>query len=773
MHIAWSSFWLFCCALRSSCAALSTPNKTHTLYILSLAPYPHSTMPNDTLNPSWDGGFTLTPAARLAVQEINNRTDVLPDFQLELIEMDCGCDLTFKAVNSLIDSVFYTGKQVVGIVGPACSDSALVLAKLATQKSPNILQVSVATSPTLVKYPYALRTVSSSFEYVSIYISLVKRKEWKSLVLLYDTLNSLFEATYMEFKRQLQADTTLSDVKIAYESGITTTFLPVEAIMESNARVIFGFLGPVAVDLLCLAGKKGLRYDAYQFIFHDRSVYEFNTTLTVSDHGVNYYCSNTYMLSILSGHIFLLYHLNRTELNQSNAIQDVILVSNKSYSTFFSEYSAIKQQVLKEPGHLMYQVTDLTYGPPYYDAVWSLALALNRSVPVLNQQGTPLQYYWPFFNHTDAIDTILDQFYNPPLSFVGASGSISFRKATGDSATVIFIYQANGTVYMNNLVGSASDGNLTEIPDLTIFIADHFANKSTAIPLAGAVIVFFLDGIALFLTILFHIVNVVYQNHEYIKPTSPTLNHLVFSGCYLFILSCLLFTVPRTFEQQPLVQGVLFNGFVWSLVLGLAMVFGTVTVKMWRIYRIFVYFNNPGQLLSNHLLILFVIVLASIDTVVLTTWTSVDPLLAYQMKQPSSTSDMTLVWYRYACSHAAVWIAVVTLLNGTVILLLIIISIRARKVRSQYNHTKSINILIYILIALVTIGVGVYGILVYNQDANTVSTTLPPANTMMCLVLVGTVYLFIVFLFLPPWLPYLRKISFREVRTAPFTRDHN
>ncbi|KAL5473197.1 hypothetical protein EMCRGX_G027649 [Ephydatia muelleri] len=771
MGPAWLlSLWLLTCLLPSRC--VSTPSKSHTLYVLSLAPYPHSTLSNDTLNPSWDGEASLTPGVRLAVAEINNRTDVLSDFRLELIEADCGCDLTFKAVNSYIDAVFYSGKQVVGIVGLACSDSAMVLADLTTKKALNILQVSIATSPSLNQYPYSPRPISSSFEYVTTYLSLIKLNKWKNIVILYDISRSLFKATYVEFKRQLKTDPSLSDVQIAYESVITDTFIPVEAIVESNARVVFAFLGPVAVKMMCVAAQKKMLYDSYQFIFHDRSLYEFNNDVTVLHNSVTYTCPAMLMMSAVHGNIFMQYHLNRTEQDQSSTAQNVLLISNKTYDTFFNQYYDLYTRLLQEPGHFLHVVSDLAYGPVDYDAVWSLALALNRSVPILNQRGTPLQYYWPGFNNTDAIDTILDQFYDPPLSFAGASGQILFRNSTGDSATVIYIYQI-----LNNsmtLISSATSGVLDTVDHRQVYIPDQFATESTTIPLAGGLAVFILNGIALFLTLMFHIVNVVYQNHEYIKPSSPALNHLAFSGCYLFIISCLLFTVPRTFEQGLLVQGVLCNTFVWSLVLGLAMVFGTVTAKIWRIYRIFVYFNNPGQLLSNYLLILLVIALAIVDTVILLTWTLIDPLLAYRMKLLLSAPDKVLIWYQYQCKHLAVWVALVTLLQSIVIILLIIISIRARKVRSQYNHTKSINILIYILVFLVTLGVGVYGVLIYNLDSNTIRTSLPLGDTLMCLVLVGTVYLFILFLFLPPWLPYfhqrlplLQKIRRREVRTTP------
>eukprot|EP00731_Ephydatia_muelleri_P037888 Em0590g2a len=419
--------------------------------------------------------------------------DVLSDFRLELIEADCGCDLTFKAVNSYIDAVFYSGKQA-----PPSST-------------------------------------------VTTYLSLIKLNKWKNIVILYDISRSLFKATYVEFKRQLKTDPSLSDVQIAYESVITTPSF--QSRPSSNPTP-----EPLRVQQRC-------HRPAQQRHVHVPAML---------------------MMSAVHGNIFMQYHLNRTEQDHSSTAQNVLLISNKTYAHFLISTTTFNTAAPSGARTLPARfVSDLAYDQVDYDAVWSLALALNRSVPILKPAGHTPSVLRPGFNNTDAIDTILDQFYyDQPLSFAGASGQILFRNSTGDSATVIYIYQI-----LNNsmtLISSATSGVLDTV--------DHRQCTRTT---------------------------------STSSPPAPPSTTLPSPGCYLFIISCLLFTVPRTFEQGLLVQGVLCNTFVWSLVLGLAMVFGTVTAKIWRIYRIFVYFNNPGQLLSNYLLILLVIALAIVDTVIL------------------------------------------------------------------------------------------------------------------------------------------------------------
>ena len=56
---------------------------------------------------SFDDGHDIAPAVYLAVKQVNNRTDLLKDYNIEILRLDGGCDATTRTVigaNELICS---------------------------------------------------------------------------------------------------------------------------------------------------------------------------------------------------------------------------------------------------------------------------------------------------------------------------------------------------------------------------------------------------------------------------------------------------------------------------------------------------------------------------------------------------------------------------------------------------------------------------------------------------------------------------------------------
>ena len=99
-----------------------------TLYFLTIQPYPD---PTATLQPALQDGPEVIAGAELAIQLINNRTDILEDYRLELINDDGGCNIVVKTVTSFARQIFQQVKQpIVGVIGGGCSDSSLTLSPL-------------------------------------------------------------------------------------------------------------------------------------------------------------------------------------------------------------------------------------------------------------------------------------------------------------------------------------------------------------------------------------------------------------------------------------------------------------------------------------------------------------------------------------------------------------------------------------------------------------------------------------------------------------------
>ena len=104
-----------------------TNEQNHKISIIVMAPSP------GRLTEGWQQGPALIPAARLAVKEINNNTEILPGFTLQLIEANSGCSIVSEASISFVRDLYQSEDQVVGIVGPGCSATALQISNLTSK----------------------------------------------------------------------------------------------------------------------------------------------------------------------------------------------------------------------------------------------------------------------------------------------------------------------------------------------------------------------------------------------------------------------------------------------------------------------------------------------------------------------------------------------------------------------------------------------------------------------------------------------------------------
>ena len=85
-------------------------------------------LPDRDYRPAFDQGHSIIPAVQLAVEQINNRSDILPEnFYLNVLLQDSGCDKASKTAVSIVSSLkelLITLNGPLGIIGPACSEDS-------------------------------------------------------------------------------------------------------------------------------------------------------------------------------------------------------------------------------------------------------------------------------------------------------------------------------------------------------------------------------------------------------------------------------------------------------------------------------------------------------------------------------------------------------------------------------------------------------------------------------------------------------------------------
>ncbi len=689
------------------------------VYLLVLAPFR-----DQYVQPLWDGGHHLVPAVQLAVWEIQNRSDLLPGLNLKIIIANSGCDIHLQARLSQVEHVILGPRPLLGIVGPACSEAAVALAPL--QNRVKSVQITVATTSLLDehdKYPFTFGVVTSALIYVDAISTLMKDKGWNKVAVLYQIDREYHVLIYTDFLRRIPHD------GIVFASGVTDTYIPLDEVFDSGARIVIVFASNErARKVMCLAYHKKLRFPAFQFIFTDRQPKNLIKQTSLGLIGGSYKCNKATMERSLSGSIFHNYDL-------SPISHDRRLESGEQYGTFLNnyigalnEYSESINENLSLPNSEWYH--------PYYDSTWVIALSANACLAELQNETSMYR------------DCIHRNVYE--IEFLGTTGTVKFNKTTGHSSTVIRISQVlNGTVD----VGRYNAGAIMYSQQAGEFISDSFTPHVETVSLALSVIVGVMTVLALLCTIFFHAINVCKRHYHSIKATSPTLNHLVFTGCYSLILVVTMVNVQYAYPfTNTTISSVLCNADVWTLSVAFTLIFGTLAVKCWRLYCIFkhTFDKRTGALFTDKVLFTCVVLLLAIDVALLLIMTLVAGVEVKRTTTLDTSEEMPVLRSRTSCQYSWGYLVPLGVYKCLLASIVVFFSIHNRHIKiTNFRHTRAVNILAYSLTIIFGLGVPMYFLL---RD---VSTNV--ALVVLSTLLLSMVYLCLILLFWSPSLPLLKQ----------------
>ena len=697
----------------------------HNISLVVMAPFP-----DGELTKGWTRGPSLYPAAVIAAREVNNRSDILPGFNLKLVKVDSGCTVVSKVTTSFLRDIYENkAHQVVGIIGPGCSAAALVVSTLTRRREVSLIHVTpTATSPELEdpdkNTTYA--TISSALLHVQNFIQLMTYNQWNNVATLQDAGRLYFSQTHSGFIDAVNHN------KVVFTGSLfkgKESLIPLDNLQSSRARVVLVFAGAdIAVELLCYAFHREMVFPNYLWIFHDRTASNFlKAVKKFKVNGEDVECTLEQMVAVAEGVI-----LNQFNLERENT--DIVLpLFRKTYNDYYEDY-------LEELNG-----TDLPifYGNSYHDAVWAMALALHNA----STNGVDLTSYT--YNRNK--DTKVIAQYLNQVHFEGVSGPISFESDTRRAKTIISIKQiSNGS---EQVIGNLSqEVSLKLSEEKSRFIKDVFEEQDVKIHASMSALLMLLTIVLVVLIFLLQLANTFWYHYHSVKATSPNLTHLVFSGCYLFSIALLVLSIQESVDINPVVYAVLCNIFTWCFLLGFSLIFGTICTKIWRVYRLFKHFSNdrPGHFLSDNSLIAFVMLFLVMDAIICTTWNLVDPWKTKSAVVPSLHGTPTLyVRSECTCRHITQWVMAIVLYKGTILLLLVALSILNRRIkRKDFRHTRKINILIYGITMLIGVGAPLYFLL------NHISIYI--GYVILSTLLLSTLLLCIATLFLPPVLPVLR-----------------
>ena len=654
----------------SACPADSTATATTIpLYVLVLVPSQQ---------------HAAATGARIARDKINQLTDVLPGYRIELIVKDIeACSTSSEGAGiGLSNLVKYTVndppcRPVVAVAGLLCSSHTAELARIAGHDGLGgsvPLQLSAANSPIFRthndRFPHLWHFLGSATAYTDTVLAMMDQFSWTRVGVVYDlSPTSSWSVSYLE-----QAIKTSHNKSIGFTVAVRGTKAVhyqqvISKIQSSNVTVILVMLhsNEQTSILLSHAHSQQLVYPQYTWIHYDTTLQYLNTETN----------QNSLFRDAATGHLFL--HTQTRIVENSSQLRP----SGANNSTFDLNNMSIR---------------DITFAGYLYDQLWALGLAINNTLPVLQ-------------SHNISIDTIgqhqltaMIEDQLTKLSYQGASGWVEFNQYRSVSTPInVFWTLDNGTERRVGVYNPLDPSNFHVDIDLS------FGNRPDfLIPPAVGIVLFCVTGLLVLFTTIQLVLYLYYRNHKVIKATSPYLSLLMFAGCYLLYITVILKVTYATFPLSRTDFNILLSTNIITLLNGFSLILITTFIKFLRVYRIFSsrlkmdlgkYWNNCPLLIT--IIILTILPNMVVLPIVFTRPSEaefesndeehLDPIIDHDFAELDSTG------YFFIGGLIACYIAVLL----TIILPL---AICTRNIRHKnFKDTKKLMVFIYMLLLTMTV----------------------------------------------------------------------
>uniref|UniRef100_A0AAX7VES1 G-protein coupled receptors family 3 profile domain-containing protein n=1 Tax=Astatotilapia calliptera TaxID=8154 RepID=A0AAX7VES1_ASTCA len=698
------------------------PSCKKKLYIGALFP----------MSGGWPGGQACMPSAQMALDLVNNRSDILPDYELELIHYDSMCD-PGEATKLLYDLLYTEPIKIV--LMPGCSGVSTLVAEAARMWNLIVLSYG-SSSPALSnrqRFPTFFRTHPSATLHNPTRVQLFKKWKWTRIATIQQT-TEVFTSTLDDLEQRVKEAGIEISVR---QSFLTDPAVAVKNLKRQDARIIVGlFYETEARKVFCEVFKEKLYGKKHVWFLIG---WYADNWFKIKDPAIN--CTVENMTEAVEGHV-------TTEIVMLNP-ETVRGVSNMTSQEFLAALmSRLGGKNPEETGGFQ-------EAPLAYDAVWALALALNKTVAPLKAKGRRLEDF--NYNNHDITSEIYRALNTS--SFEGVSGQVVFD-AQGSRMAMTLIEQLQGGSYKKIGYYDSSQGNLSWFGNDVWIGAGPPADRTVVIDeyrylsqkLFAAVSVF--AGLGILLGIVCLTFNIYNGNVRYIQNSQPYLNNMTAVGCMMALAAVFPLGIDGHHVQKSQFP-VVCQFRLWLLGLGFSLAYGSMFTKIWWVHTLFTKKDEKKekkkQSGKQHLepwkLYATVGVLLAIDFLSLMIWQIVDPLHITKEKftkeAPKEDLDVLIQPLLEHCSSKKMntWLGVVYGYKGLLLLLGIFLAYETKSVSTEkINDHRAVGMAIYNVAVLCLITAPVTMILSSQQDASFAFASLA---------IVFSAYITLVVLFVP------------------------
>ncbi|XP_031556783.1 gamma-aminobutyric acid type B receptor subunit 2-like isoform X2 [Actinia tenebrosa] len=629
------------------------------------------------------------PGIHIAFEDINNSTDILKGYELKLVLKDTRCNKGYAFYQFV--KLIQDNPQMVMILGGDCSLSTKSIAEASPHW--NLVEVSYVASSSLLSdkntFPLFLRTNQPEHAGNFPRISLMKMFGWSRIATIQSS-ELVFASTVNHFHELLSLN---NFTRLTTEAFVDDAKQQISKIKEEDARIIYGmFYENQARLVLCEAYRQGIYGSEYLWFLPGWFSIDWWTKVEESVP-----CTPA--------------QIKKAAGNYLSTIEGLISKNSRQILPTGKTIGDVRDRYEKAINQSAYEY-DMYYASGY-DAVLAMALALNKSVGILQAQGKGIENFT--YNDNETAGLLKSILYS--LSFNGMTGLVSFD-GHGDRVGAQYILQFQDDKMVTLGYYDAHQDKIVLYSNESFYWPDGHPPKDRVVIQYKLVVVNFglfvfvvvLSCIGALVTVMFLIFNVHYRNERFVKMSSPRLNVLILLGCCLVYLVVPLHGIDSSMVFQYYLD-IVCQIEVWLMCIGFTMSYGTLFARTWRIHVIFTLTTTERKAIKDRHLFAIVSILLVIDIIVLSTWQHLDPIHSVPWYIAKAYDGLTHSRsYVEVCSSndISIWGGILICYKGVLLLFGAFLAWETRNVSySELNDSRNIAISVYTILVSSLVGIPV------------------------------------------------------------------
>ncbi|XP_038053709.1 gamma-aminobutyric acid type B receptor subunit 2-like [Patiria miniata] len=628
-------------------------------------------------------GYSALVGANQAIVDINNRSDILPNYTLVLNVSDTEGNLP-AALNRLYEFL-YEPPVKVAIFGSLLSSLTEVVAEVIGKWS--IVEMSPgATTPVLSnrdKYPHIYRMLTSAAGFSGAEFRMCGMFGWNKIATLHETTEP-----HVGVINELQRLVSTSNVSIiAAESFYKDPYEAMERLKSKDVRIIVAsFYERMVRKVFCSIFKLNMYGPNYVWMIPG---YYSNGWWMVEEEGVS--CTVEELKQASEGYLTIAY--SKYGRGEEPG------VGGRTPAEFRHEMADVVGYEIT--------ITDRGSVAAGYDCIWALAMGLESAEARL---GRGLDSYR--YGDDEFARTVGRAFQD--LSFPGMSGPVQFSEGGDRSGDLLIEQNIDG---VENIVGIYnniedeitwnrpteelwyySDGKPPFDSDITKTI-----ELLQSIPISVLATVSVLAALGMVLGVMFLVFNIWKRNNRQIKMSSPKVNNIIATGILLAYLGVVLLGIDRSMVEETSLLTIC-RVRSWIIPISFTLAFGGMFTKMWRVYSIVIANKTKRKVIKDYYLFGIIAVLLLADLAILIPWQIIDPI---QIKEnrvpiPQTEDDLTRhekrekLYVNCTSNNNTIWTLVIIIYKAFVVVFGAFLAWSTRNVKvSGLNDSYYVGLSIY------------------------------------------------------------------------------